>query len=221
MYNSCKENKQPYKVTKIYDSEYNLINLKEYSDTDIVDLMSCRRFLEDESLELNEKLSEDDIKNINNKILKYLSSREKKLLNIDKSENIINKLNENNYKKQNHEISENIFNQEPSIIPVEFECSENINDINIAKKLVSIMSIRRASEYNLWLNVGFALHNTSNSLFSTFIEFSKKCIDKFDFESCKEYGIKQMMRYLILFLHYIDGQMKIIQNYIKRLFKVF
>merc|ERR1711934_286477 len=32
MYNSCKENKEPYKITKIYDCEYNVISINEYLD---------------------------------------------------------------------------------------------------------------------------------------------------------------------------------------------
>ena len=45
------------------------------------------------------------------------------------------------------------------------------------------MSKKRATDYNSWYKVGFALYAVSESLYDCFIEFSKKC-------KCKQKKIK-------------------------------
>ena len=59
-------------------------------------------------------------------------------------------------------------------------------DAELAKKLVEILSVRRATEYNLWICVCWALHNISDQLFETFVEFSKRCAGKFSMGKCIE-----------------------------------
>jgi P4 family phage/plasmid primase-like protien len=59
-------------------------------------------------------------------------------------------------------------------------------EINIAKKLVSIIDKRRAIEYDSWSEIGWTLHNISDTkLFDTFDEFSKKAGNKYDAKSCR------------------------------------
>ena len=173
MYNSAKENREPYKITKIYNYKFEEIELSEYTNNDFIDLMLCRRFFDDDSITLkNDKENE-----LEKTLLKILNMKEKEELGLV----VKNKL-ENNKKelKLNSKYEENTF-------PIqEQEKSSSYNkDLEIIKRLVNLFSAERASNYDLWLNVGFALHNISNHLFSTFIEFSKKCPSKFDFNYCK------------------------------------
>lgn len=56
-------------------------------------------------------------------------------------------------------------------------------EIELAKKFVAILNRSRSIEYESWAEIGWALHNISLSLKSTFIEFSKKS-PKYDRVSC-------------------------------------
>jgi P4 family phage/plasmid primase-like protien len=62
----------------------------------------------------------------------------------------------------------------------------NQNDIFAVKRLTSILSRDRATGHDDWINVGFALHNVSPSLYSTFVKFSQKTkADNFDINACR------------------------------------
>jgi P4 family phage/plasmid primase-like protien len=59
-------------------------------------------------------------------------------------------------------------------------------ELNYVIKLVNILSDERAQNYHKWLYVGWALHNiSSQKLFDTFVEFSKRCQSKFDQKECE------------------------------------
>lgn len=59
-----------------------------------------------------------------------------------------------------------------------------LKDINLAKKLVEVLSVKRATEYNDWIRVGWALHNISPTLLPTYKSFSKKAGAKYDEKGC-------------------------------------
>ncbi len=61
-----------------------------------------------------------------------------------------------------------------------------LSDIELAKRLVDIMSKKRATNYEQWIRVGWALHNTSADLLGTFRKFSKKCKSKYNKASCDD-----------------------------------
>ena len=56
--------------------------------------------------------------------------------------------------------------------------------ITLAKKLVNIMSVERATNYDTWINVCCALRNVSPKLLNTFKEFSMKAGDMYNEASC-------------------------------------
>lgn len=58
-------------------------------------------------------------------------------------------------------------------------------DIELAKKLTSILNPTRAHYYETWLHLGFCLHNIDNSLIDVWIEFSKKS-EKFKEGVCEK-----------------------------------
>jgi P4 family phage/plasmid primase-like protien len=51
---------------------------------------------------------------------------------------------------------------------------ENKIEYEKVKKLINILSIDRADQFESWLNVGFTLYNINNNYLDLFIEFSKK-----------------------------------------------
>jgi P4 family phage/plasmid primase-like protien len=52
-------------------------------------------------------------------------------------------------------------------------------DIALAKKLVTILSKERATDFKDWRRVGYALYSVDESLYDSFIEFSKKNMKKY------------------------------------------
>lgn len=59
-----------------------------------------------------------------------------------------------------------------------------LKDINLAKKLINILSAKRSTEYNDWVRVGWALHNISPTLLNVYKNFSKKAGKKYDEKGC-------------------------------------
>ena len=58
-------------------------------------------------------------------------------------------------------------------------------DYELIKGLVNCLSIKRADDYGLWLNVGFCLYNISSDLLDVWEEFSQKS-DKYKDGVCQE-----------------------------------
>lgn len=58
-------------------------------------------------------------------------------------------------------------------------------DYELIKSLVNCLSIKRADDYGLWLNVGFCLYNISTELLDLWEEFSQKS-DKYEEGKCQE-----------------------------------
>lgn len=63
-------------------------------------------------------------------------------------------------------------------------------DLELSAKLIHILSIRRADDFMDWFKVGCALFNISEGTedgFDLFKEFSQRCSEKYDEDSCYEY----------------------------------
>lgn len=58
-------------------------------------------------------------------------------------------------------------------------------DYELIKGLVNCLSIKRADDYGLWLNVGFCLYNISSELLDVWKEFSQKS-NKYQEDKCDE-----------------------------------
>ena len=52
------------------------------------------------------------------------------------------------------------------------------HDISTVSKLVDILSVKRASSYKTWIEVGWCLHNIDYRLLSDWIRFSER-VDKY------------------------------------------
>ena len=69
----------------------------------------------------------------------------------------------------------------------EYEKTTIDEDIAAADRLMPMISIDRASEYTEWMMIGWVLYNVSNGNnagYRLWIEFSKRCPDKFDETRC-------------------------------------
>jgi P4 family phage/plasmid primase-like protien len=67
------------------------------------------------------------------------------------------------------------------LLPVNSE-----EEIRKAKFLVSLLADERAENYHDWMRVGWSLFNTDPSLIEVWIEFSKKCPEKFNEQTCRK-----------------------------------
>lgn len=73
--------------------------------------------------------------------------------------------------------------------PIIFKQNYNKNnpdEVRIARKLVRILSPKRAVDYDQWIQVGWCLHNINESLLDEWIEFSKKAKNKFKAGECEK-----------------------------------
>ncbi len=63
------------------------------------------------------------------------------------------------------------------------------DEVEVAKILVKMLSKERATGYNEWIMVGWALYNISEGLIEEFLEFSKLCKEKYDEKYCRKVWI--------------------------------
>lgn len=76
-----------------------------------------------------------------------------------------------------------------------------------AKNLVKLFSKTRATEYYKWYQVGRCLHNIDHRLLEDWIEFSKKCPNKFKPGECEKLWKKmKSSNYSIATLHFFASQ---------------
>lgn len=64
--------------------------------------------------------------------------------------------------------------------------SNKEDDIRRAMKYASMLSEKRAYDYEDWIQVGFALHSVDSSLLPAWIEFSQKCTKKYKDGECEK-----------------------------------
>ena len=89
-------------------------------------------------------------------------------INVVYTENLKEKMSEGNLKK-----SMSIEDVTEPINPVVISRAKT-HDIEIAKELSLILSVKRASSYAEWLEVGYCLHSISQTLLHAWIAFSKQ-----------------------------------------------
>ena len=166
MYGSKKEGRDPYSLSKIY--EYTMVPelVDEYSDEYLVDYLSIRKFGNDDEVEY---VLEETNREAINATEKYTAGEKKK----EASNNALFDQEKMGKAMQN--------------INKEFPQPNKNEDYKFMESLVDILSAHRYIEYTEWTHVCWALRSISPTYFHIFVNFSKKCMDKFDLEACKRY----------------------------------
>lgn len=193
MYGSAKGGRTPYKLTGIYNHKAKRTvpdydNLDEMSEDDLDkyngEIMDVGEIIEYTLMRKNENDKDNIIKPLTEKI------EENIMENYNKNHNKNYKDNKNKQKKKNiddSDIENNDENEENDdyIINERNKKKNNITEktIKLARLLLKIFSVKRATDYESWRNVCWACHNINNDLLSDFIEFSKKA-PNFDKKSC-------------------------------------
>jgi P4 family phage/plasmid primase-like protien len=159
-----------YKIFKILDINYNECEI--VSNRNLINLLSIR----------NPKIKKNGF--IKTKYLNEITEIKNKLKG--------NKtLNVNDYFTDINEDNKSIKSETEKIIKEEEFNMKNILDktipsqIELAKKIVNILSEKRATDYGTWIAVGWALYNISPTLLNEFHIFSKKS-KKYDKKSCND-----------------------------------
>ena len=150
MYGSTKPGCEPYKVSKIYSfmeisNEFKLSSLDTYTNQDLVKLLSIQEYNDSDITNLLEE-NQDEFNNIYEKLPAKHRKRKQRTLNIKK-------------KKKKSPKNKNKYDD---------------NTIKLVKELADILSIDRSDDHNLWMQVGWCLHNIDYDLLDTWIKFSSK-----------------------------------------------
>ena len=157
MYGSTKPNCEPYKVTKIYDysgNKYNKMELDTYNDKALLTLLSIRN--KDKA---HIQTIKDDAVDMMDTDYRDMPTdhkmRKQKKTVLTKKKKSPSKINVNE--------------------------STNLEKV---EKLVDMLDVKRIEDYNLWLQLGWCLHNIDDRLLKTWIKFSKKS-SKFKSGECE------------------------------------
>ena len=156
MYGSGKET---YKNKDVYKVKY----IFDYECNEIDEIPSISELVN--ILAIRNKDKEQIMPNINYR--KYIDSKKniaKKDSSVKLTNNIINPVSKNN---SNFKVN-------------------GPGDIELAKRIVKLLSKERAGPYETWRNVGLALCDVSPTLLPEFIEFSKMN-EKFDLAGCNKF----------------------------------
>jgi P4 family phage/plasmid primase-like protien len=171
MYGARKEHRLPYELSSIYDIDLKTIDINEFDFFEIYWLTLFRRCSEDDKLNF--------LDNIENEYIE------------DKLEDVYRKYKKGKTKDIVVEYQEPIQkNKDSKPVKIDSNGAEIFRSsakvVEIAKKMANILSPKRASDYNSWIRVGWALHNIDYSLLDTYIKFSKKCQSKYQPGCCEK-----------------------------------
>lgn len=190
MFGSHKENREPYSLTKVYDHNFEIEKTDLYEDDeddyDLISHFSLRRYTEEDEIPFkskyeNQKKVSSEIDDIfdnyaakNKKNIKEQNDSDSEDESEEDEEKKV-KTKNNKLKKMTNDIEKNY--------PTE---NQKDADIKMARMLVKVLSKKRAEDYKDWMCVGWALHSVSPSLFSTYVEFSKRCPKKYEPGCCEK-----------------------------------
>ncbi|MCJ7637189.1 MAG: PriCT-2 domain-containing protein, partial [Nitrososphaeraceae archaeon] len=211
MYGSRKNGGPWYMLKHIYDCTFNEKDVSVYKHRDLVTLLSNRKFSDDDEVNLKENVDQDTLQEKLNEILGRYGVGKKKdqKSNTSKSENNEDNVNEDNNLYDPSEETEEYVDEDIKSLKTEIlnrrkeqakkqHKKNKSKEIKLAKKLSEILSEKRAINYHDWIKVGWALHNVSENLLSSFKDFSKKAGKKYNEKSCEEVWSKAQDRGLTI-----------------------
>lgn len=173
MYGSCKEGRKPYSLTRIYNNDMTIDSIDNYDqDYEMIDYFSIRKYSDDDDTDFYENNDDCIANDIYNS---YSGGNKKKSIERFAQESSFDiDEDDKKIKTKYHDLDEEKTNTQKKA------------DINTAKSLVKLLSEKRARIYIDWIHVGWTLYNISPSLLPSFIEFSKKCPEKYESGCCEK-----------------------------------
>jgi P4 family phage/plasmid primase-like protien len=165
IYGANKQNSLPYRLSYIFNHKLDEIDSNNYSFEHLVKLLANRKFETHDEHLLNNKINSVDLKKkIDVMLIKMKTKR-------DTTKHIKNNDNDEIEDIDDHDtyIANNNNNKKTSTSKL-----RKYDDIQLATKLVELLSDERATNYTDWTHVGWALYNTSSKLLKTWHNFSKR-----------------------------------------------
>jgi P4 family phage/plasmid primase-like protien len=157
-YGGAKPNGLPYNLSCVYGYDMRQIDA-DYSDDDLVDLLSIRRSRKRDLAEYADDVDDDSI---DDELEEYGAKRRPNLA-AERGRSL---------KDRQKRIEES-----PEIEPVpslEGLRADEQREVERAQKLVQMLSKTRATDYSTWMRVGWCLKNIHRALLPEWIAFSKK-----------------------------------------------
>jgi P4 family phage/plasmid primase-like protien len=167
MYLSSKPGIPPYELTYVFNKKLEELNLNKYDDyEELVYEFSNRRYDIDSAVECHEE-KEKEVTETGS----IYKNKENKIKTVPSPNNFSND-HDSESEKQTKQYT---LPQKKNGIFDKIKQSE----IELAKKLIYVLNKKRCEDYNTWKRVGFALYAVDPGLFETFVNFSKRCMNKF------------------------------------------
>ena len=195
MHGSHKKGRTPYDLTRIYNKNLVSLDANDFLESDKIDATLLRCYTDGDEINfINKEYEENAIR-----IGERYRGGKKKAIQTMKNTNIIKDMkmtfnkNTDNINLTFNKNTDNLNKYDDpmySTIPQSAEMysrpKQHLENIKIARQLVGILSLKRASSYNDWIRVGWALHNIDPCLLIDFIEFSKKDPRKYEPGCCEK-----------------------------------
>lgn len=178
MYGSTKESIKPYEITYIYNSNEEEIkeDLKNYEIT----------YENVRIMSIRNKVKESEYRKLYSEIISEYKTINKYERKRCPKEEYVEELNNRKLPEEKMEVQ---------------ECG----GISV-KELLCMLSYDRVRNYYSWLEVGFALHNISQTMKQEWKEWSEKCVEKYSSEECERQWSRMRSSseggYTIRSLHY-------------------
>ena len=174
MCGSKKPKSSQYKLTYVFKENDNKIEeiKAEYDLAKIIQLTCLRLHTEKDTLTFDEDHNNEKFKKELEEFYSkhYKKSKKEKTAKKSKPSNDDNNNNDDNDKAEK---------------PIKaIHQKKSTEDVVIARKLVKILSVERATGFDTWIRVGWALRCIDDELYDAFEDFSQKCANKFDRNEC-------------------------------------
>lgn len=184
IYGSNKQDSLPYWLKAIYSCTLEKKDINKFKFGDLVRLLGNRKFETHKEHEYNEKINQNDLKKtIDNMLSKMIQKKDTtKFVNKDNKKQK-NKSDADDEQEFEEEIK---FNSKKKVSTDSKLCK--YDNIQLAKKLVDLLSNERATNYQDWIHVGWALYNTSPKLLNHWKKFSQRTTkNNYDEQYCERF----------------------------------
>jgi len=170
----CKQGCLPYALSHIYGYKLEKIDISKFKFNELVKLLGNRKFETHEEQKYNENINLNDLKKKIDTMLFNMRTKKDtpKPKNEKKSDN---SNSDDNNENDTDDIEQELYNKNKDKKKVNRDAKlRKYDDVQLATRLVGLLSNERATNYQDWSQVGWALYNTSKKLLPLWKEFSKR-----------------------------------------------